>query len=315
MRPVVGVDLGGSNLRVALVDVADDGKIRDERRESVSVRDPEAVADRIVALAHQLDPDAAHRGVGVGIAAMLRGWTGVVGNAPNLGWREVDFRAMLRARLGDRVELYNDVNAIAYGETVYGAARGARDVLAVFVGTGVGGGLVTDGILYIGGSHVAGEIGHVKVVPGGRLCGCGARGCIEAYASGRHLAERAREELRDQPRSLPVVLAGSLAALHAGHLDEAARRGDAWACALWAEVAPLLGSVLANAVTLLNPTRLVLGGTVWEGCPDLRRRAVEAYRAAVNAPAGEAATLVDAALGDNAGVLGAAALVAAGVIK
>src|SRR5262249_4907732 len=162
-------------------------------------------------------------------AGMLRGWSGVVVNAPNFGWREVDFRALLRGRLGERVELYNDLNAIAFGEATSGAARGARDVLCVFVGTVVGGGLVVEGKLSIGATHLAGEIGHSKVVPNGRQCGCGQRGCVEAYTSGRNLALRAREELSRGERSLAVQLAGAVDKVHAGHLDEAARAGDPYA--------------------------------------------------------------------------------------
>src|SRR5262249_24039674 len=152
-------------------------------------------ADLVQRLVAKVDPEAKRAGVGVGFAGMLRGWSGVVQNAPNFGWREVDFRALLRARIDPRVELYNDLNAIAFGEATCGAARGALDVLCVYVGTGIGAGLVVNGELSIGASHLAGEIGHTKVVPNGRLCGCGQRGCVEAYASGRNLANRAREEL------------------------------------------------------------------------------------------------------------------------
>jgi glucokinase len=319
----VGVDLGGTNARAALLEVDGTGRILAERRAPVVDRSPAAVADLVASLVYAVKQEAGatdQRAVGVGFAGMLRGWSGVVANAPNFGWREVDFRALLRARLGPTVELYNDVNAIAYGETTFGAARGARDVLCVFVGTGIGGGLVADGRLYAGAHHLAGEFGHMKVVrpgPEARRCGCGQRGCIEAYASGRHLAERAQQEIGELlagASSLAVELAGAIERVHAGHLDEAARRGDPYATALWSEVTPLLGAALANAVTLLNPACVVLGGTVWEGAPELRRLTLAAYAEAVNAPSGEGARLVDGALGDNAGVLGAAALIAGGVV-
>jgi glucokinase len=313
-RLSVGVDLGGTHVRAGLVDL-DGSRILVEERAKLVDRDPAAIADLIARMVATIDPGGTRRGVGIGVAGMLRGWSGVVANAPNLGWREVNFRALLRAQLGERVELYNDLNAIAFGETAFGAARGVRDALCVFVGTGVGAGLVTDGQLYIGATHLAGEIGHVKVVPNGRRCGCGARGCLEAYASGAHLAARAREELGPGGgmQSKAVEIAGSWERVHAGHIDEAARAGDGWALALWAEVAPLLGRTLANAVTLLNPSRLVLGGGVWDGAQLLRERATFAYGEAVNAPTAEAVTLVDSVLGDAAGVLGAAALIAEGV--
>jgi glucokinase len=309
--PSLGIDLGGTHARAALVDVAGGGVILDERKAKLAAREPAAVAELLATLVAAVDGTRAARAVGVGLAGMLRGWTGVVVNAPNLGWREVDFRALLAARLGRPVELYNDMNAIAVGEARYGAARGASDALCVFVGTGIGAGLLTDGRLYAGWQHLAGEIGHTKVSlsPAARLCGCGMRGCIEAYASGVHLAARAREELGSgRQKSRVVEIAGGVDNIHAGHIDEAARGGDPWATALWDEVTPLLGLVLANAVTLLNPSHLVMGGGVWQGAPDFARRALATLRATANRPSLEGFQVVDSTLGDDSGVLGAATL-------
>jgi glucokinase len=306
----VGVDLGGTHARAALVHLPQ-GVVEREEKSTIPAdsRQPEAVAALVAALVARVDPDGQRIGVGVGFAGMLRGFTGVVVNAPNFGWRDVALRSLLRGHLGENVELYNDVNAIAFGEARYGNARAVADVLCVFVGTGIGGGLVLNGRLYSGATHLAGEIGHVKVVPGGRLCGCGQRGCLEAYASGVHLRERALEELHDC-ESLALDLAGSLERLHAGHLDEAARHQDGYASRLWDEVAGHLGTVLANAVTIFNPARLVMGGGVWQGAPELRTRTEKVLRRIANAPSLIGFQLVDTALGDSAGVLGAATLVA-----
>jgi glucokinase len=308
----VGVDLGGTNVRAALVDLPA-GTIEAEDRAPVPTehRQPEAVAALVEGLVTKVDPDSQRVGIGVGFAGMLRGFTGVVVNAPNFGWREVDLRRLLRGRLGENLELYNDLNAITFGEARYGSDREAKDVLCVYIGTGVGGGLVTDGRLYSGATHLAGEIGHVKVVPGGRLCGCGQRGCLEAYTSGVHLRARALEELAHR-ESLALELAGSRDQLHAGHLDEAARRGDDYATRLWDEVAGYLGLVLGNAVTLFNPARLVMGGGVWKNAPELRTRTERVLRQIANAPSLVDFTLVDTVLGDSAGVLGSATLIAEG---
>jgi glucokinase len=311
----VGIDLGGTNARAALVDVAEGRLAGVESKLPVEDRRPEAVADMLASLERAVDPRGEACGVGIGIAAMLRGRTGVVANSPNLGWREVAFGALLRTRLrAPRFDLYNDLNAIAYGEATYGGARGVADVLFVFIGTGVGAGIVCDGHLYIGASHLAGELGHTKVVApsaaGARLCGCGQRGCLEAYTSGRNLQLRAQEELRAGASSLAIDLAGGVERVHAGYLDEAARRGDAYADRLWSEVASYLGIAIANAVTTLNPSRLVMGGGVWQGAPELKRRALAEFEAAVNAPSRDGFSVVDSTLGDAAGVLGAAALVA-----
>ncbi|HEX2571203.1 MAG TPA: ROK family protein [Polyangia bacterium] len=312
----VGVDLGGTNLRAALVDLGHDGRlVRDVKIPRPQEQSAERMADHVAELVKQVDPEGLRAGVGVGFAGMLRGWTGVVVNAPNFGWREVNLRGPLRERLGPRVELYNDLNAIAYGEAVFGAARGAKDVLCVFVGTGLGAGVVIEGKLYIGMSHLAGEIGHSKVVPGGRLCGCGARGCIEAYVSGVNIRKRAREELQDVKGSLVVELAGGLENVHAGYIDQAARQGDPWSVALWNEVAPLLGTLLANSVALLNPSHIVMGGGVWENTPELRRRVLESFNSLVNGPSAQDLSIVDSTLAQHAGVLGAAALIGAGTVS
>jgi glucokinase len=308
----VGVDLGATNARAALVEV-ESGKILAETKQPWTNRAPETVAATVGAVVRAVDPDDVRFGVGIGFAGMLRGWSGVVVIAPNFGWREVDFRTMLRAEVGERCELYNDLNAIAFGEATYGGARGVRDVLCVYVGTGVGGGIVVNGRLYAGSTHLGGEIGHTKVIPGGRLCGCGMRGCLEAYASGLHIQKRAQEELRAGERSLAIELAGGIDHVHAGFLDEAARRGDVYAGRLWEEVSTLLGMALANAVTLINPSRLVMGGGVWQGAPELRRRTVARLFDFVNQPSREGFEVVDTALGDAAGMLGAAALIAQGV--
>jgi glucokinase len=309
----VGVDLGGTNARAALVDVARGELLGEEARLPLGDRRPEAVAELVAGLVSAVDPKRERSGVGVGIAAMLRGWSGVVVNSPNLGWREVDFRAALRSRVGERAELYNDLNAIAFGEATFGGARGIADVLFVFVGTGVGAGLVLDGRLYIGATHLAGEFGHTKVVPpwseAARRCGCGQRGCLEAYTSGRNLQARAREELPTAMSSV-IELAGGVDRVHAGHLDEAARGGDPYADRLWSEVAGYLGVALANAVTTLNPSRLVMGGGVWQGAPELRRRTLAHLDEAINAPSREGFSIVDSRLGVSAGVRGGAALIA-----
>jgi len=310
MSLAVGVDLGGTNVRAALVDVDSGALVGQEQKRPVGARDPASVAALVASLVEAVDPDRVRVGVGVGVAAMLRGFTGVVVNAPNFGWLEVDLRSLLRARLGDEVELYNDLKAISYGEVRWGTARGVSHVCFVFVGTGVGAGVVVDGKLDFGASHLCGELGHIRVVRGGRLCGCGAHGCLEAYASGRNLQLRAQEELTAGATSLATDLAGGIAQVHAGILDEAARRGDPYAVQLWTEVSSLLGVALANLVTTLNPARLILGGGVWLGCPDLRRRTLVVLDAEVNAASKEGFAVLDSTLGDIAGVLGAATLIA-----
>jgi glucokinase len=306
MTWAVGVDLGGTNARAALVDTAAKTAAPSEQRWQHQALDPEAVASSVASVVAELaGPEVP---LGLGIAAMLGGDTGVVVNAPNLGWRDVDFRGLLAARLpGREIRLVNDVGAIALGEGRWGAARGSRAALCVFAGTGIGGGILIEGRLYNGASGVAAEFGHTKVVlgPTARLCGCGQRGCIEAYAGGRMLAERVAADLDAGTQTAAAALAAG-EDVHGGHLDQAARAGDPYALSLWDEIAPLFGQALANAVTLLNPSHLVIGGTVLWGAPFLRERVMASYQALVGVAAGPECRIVQAELGDAAGLLGAA---------
>jgi glucokinase len=187
-------------------------------------------------------------------------------------------------------------------------------VVLVFVGSGVGYGLIHGGRLHEGAQGVAGEFGHVKVRPARagaepRRCGCGELGCLEAYTSGMNVAARVREELAAGAETSVLSLAGGdPARISASHVDDAFRAGDAYARALWEEVAELLGTAIANLVTLLNPARLILGGGVLLGSPALAGLVRARFDAAVSRSATKGLTVERAWLGDDAGVVGAAVL-------
>jgi glucokinase len=315
----LGVDLGGTNVRAAVVEV-ETGELGAASREALAVRDPDGVVEavaRVVAAAAGPGGARALGAVGVGVAGQVLGETGVVLNAPNLGWRDVPLGALLEGRLGVPVRIVNDLSAAAWGEVRFGAARDVRDALVVYVGTGVGSGLVLGGRLHEGARGVAGEIGHVRVRPPrpgepARRCGCGAVGCLEAYAGGANIAARVRAELAAGARSSIGDLAGGdLSRVTAGTVERAAAGGDAYARQLWEEVAELLGLVVAGAVTLLNPRRLVLGGGVLLACPSLYEAVEWRVRSETSRTAAATLEVERAARGDEAGVVGAALLGAA----
>jgi len=256
--------------------------------------------------------------VGVGLAAMLADRKGTVANSPHLGWRNVAFGPLLAKRLGPArpVGVYNDVNAITFGEFGVGAGAGARDLLCVYIGTGIGGGLVVNGALAEGATACAGEIGHVKVAWGedAARCNCGGRGCVEAYVGGSYVQARIRAELAGGPRSLAVEPAGGQGqAVPPGHVDQAAADGDPWALALWTELAPLFAIALGNAITLLNPDRVVLGGGMFGRTPTLRDQALVALSLVTPPALLDPVDIVMAALGDDAGLVGSALLADTGV--
>jgi glucokinase len=313
----LGVDLGGTNARAAVVD-RDSGEIVAAHKEPHRERTPEAVAATVAhavrQASHAIAGGVSFGRVGVGVAGQCLGRTGVVLNAPNLGWRDVPFGAVLEAALKMPVRIANDLAVAAWGEQRFGAARGVDDAVLVFVGSGVGCGLILNGHLHDGHRGVAGELGHVKVRPMRpttplRRCGCGQLGCLESYTSGVNVAARVREELAAGAVSRVRELAGGdLARANAALVETAFREGDAYACALWEEVADLLGNALATVVTLLNPARVILGGGVLLGCDALMKLVHEAFWAKVSKSAGEGTTLERAHLGDDAGVIGAALL-------
>jgi glucokinase len=314
----LGVDLGGTNARAAVVDRAT-GEIVASHKEPLRERGPEAVVATVLhalgqaAGAAGIAPAAAGR-VGVGVAGQVLGATGVVMNAPNLGWRDVAFGALLQKALGVPVRVANDLSVAAWGEKRFGAARGLEDVVLVFVGSGVGSGLILGGRLHDGAQGVAGELGHIKVRfprPGftPRRCGCGQLGCLEAYTSGVNVAARVREEIAAGAATRVLELVeGDLARVTASVVEEAHALGDAYAVALWDEVSELLGLSVANLVTLLNPARLILGGGVLLGAPRLADLTLRRFDEAVSRSATRGLTVERAWLGDDAGVIGAAVL-------
>jgi len=313
----LGVDLGGTNARAAMVD-RDSGEIVSSHKAMHQDRSPAAVVETVARLVLEalggqgLDPGGFGR-VGVGVAGQCLGRTGVVLCAPNLGWRDVPFGALLAARLAVPVRIANDLSTAAWGERRFGAARGFDDAVLVFVGSGVGSGLILGGRLHDGHRGLAGELGHVKVRPlrGGapRQCGCGELGCLEAYTSGMNIAARVREELTAGASSRVLELVqGDLSRVSATVVDTAHAAGDSYARALWEEVSDLLGNAIASVVTLLNPARVILGGGVILGCPELRGLVLSAFEAKVSRSAAVGVTVERAFLGDDAGVIGAALL-------
>ncbi|MFB6264076.1 MAG: ROK family protein, partial [Bradymonadaceae bacterium] len=256
-----GFDVGGTRARGALFDETWSERARVERgiRER---REPGevalAVAEMFGDLVESVPAEVgAVESVGVGLAAQMGADRRVVRNAPNLGWRDEPFADRLEEAIagGPHVRLENDLNALLWGEYCAGSVEDVRDVLAV----GAGG--------------IAGEIGHSKVEPGGRLCGCGERGCVEAYAGGAALERRAEQRARQVGRDELVAPDDAATPdVDLGRVDELAAAGVEAFDDLWGAATDDLAVVVANACTLLDPSVLLLGGGVVEHCDEFRRR-------------------------------------------
>jgi glucokinase len=233
----------------------------------------------------------------------------VLAVAPNLGWRNVPLGEMLRVRLGFSVRVVNDLSAAAWGELNAGAGRGAQDMYTVFVGSGVGSAIIAGGRLVHGGGGVAGELGHIKVIPNGRRCGCGELGCLEAYAGGHNLIAQTRELLATgRSHTLKELTGGDPARVTPVTLEQAADAGDPEAREIYERASLMLALAVANQVTVLNPARLILGGGVLSHCPGMRRRVLEGVQAYASTISREGLLITDAELGDDSGLIGAALL-------
>lgn len=309
-RPTAGVDLGGTKIEIAIVDRA--GAVaRADRRPTSEARTPgraiRRIADSVRALQRRDGRQVS--ALGVGIAAQVRA-DGTVLHAPNLGWTDVPLARRLRRALGVPTLVVNDVQAIAFGEWKFGAGRGEPELLCVFVGTGVGGGLVYNGRLHRGSAGSAGEIGHLTIEVGGRLCTCGQRGHLEAYAGGWAIARRAQEAVRDRPAAGRELRAraGATSRISAETVAESFHAGDRLAGRLVEETALYLGAGLASAANLLGPGRIVLGGGVVDGIPELVAKVRRIVQRQALGSASRHLSIVPSRLGKVAGVIGAAAL-------
>lgn len=312
----LGIDLGGTFARAAVVDP--DGGLVASAKTALTQRSPEAVVEAIAQAAESAvltSKVTAIDSVGVGVAGQLgpNGWVRV---GPNLGWRDVPFGPMLSSRLGRPVHVFNDLVCAAWGEYLAGSGKGFEDLWVVFVGSGVGSAIISQGRLVRGASGVAGELGHTKVVRDGRQCGCGEHGCLEAYCGGHNLIAQMNELMQAaEPTSLTQLCGGDPKLLTPALLENAALAADVPARRLYDQVASFLALAIANGVTLLNPSRVILGGGVLHHAPGLReavRQGVAHYSLAVSRAAVQ---VVEASLGDDSGLIGAGLLAAAAVAQ
>lgn len=293
---VIGLDLGGTNTRLAAI--KSDGSIVARRQAATPiVSDPSPIIDQIARLARECAADASMQIVGLGAAvpATFKAGTGILSKLPNIpALNGVDIVAELNRRLDTNIFLLNDATAATVGEHWLGAGRGESNVIGYTLGTGVGGGIIINDEVVMGADGTAGEIGHVCVEPRGWGCGCGSNGCLEQYASGRAILRAASDAgiSADSPKDVfEIALAG----------NNDARR-------IFTEMGHYLGIAIAALVNTLNPKAVIIAGGVaaaWDLYIDELK--AELGRRAFPEPVNRA-RIVRAALGDDAGVLGAAKL-------
>jgi glucokinase len=306
----IGVDVGGTKIAAGVVDPA--GRLVEKVRVSTPATTAVAVEAGIVeAVLRLLDRHRA-AAVGVAVAGFVDEKRSLLRFAPNLPMAERPLRQLIGDQVGLPVVVENDANAAAWGEFQFGGGRGTRDVVLLTVGTGLGGAIVLEGRLVRGAFGSAGEFGHVRMVPGGLLCGCGNYGCWEQYASGSALLREARALARSQPqlaKRLLELAGGDPEAIIGRMVTQAAAEGDGSARGLLAELGRWLGEGIADLANVLDPAAVVIGGGVSEAGDLLLGPAREAYEALLSAGSHRPhLQIVAAELGNDAGLIGAADL-------
>jgi len=314
----MGIDLGGTKILAAVVD-AEGSILGMAKKKTKGDLGPDGVIRRIVDVALEALSSArislkALDGVGVGAPAPVDYDTGVVYSAPNLpGWHEIPLGPRLEKEFGVPVRVDNDVNLGTLGEWSLGAGRGCRHMVGIFVGTGVGGGIIIDGKLHRGYRYAAGEIGHMIVQPDGPLCGCGQRGCLESFASRTAIERSVRAGLAEgRPSIVAELLIAEKDRLTSGVIKQALQAGDPLMAEAVGQAQRYLALLVANLVNALDPQMIVFGGGVVEALGEAFlqpiRDAAQPYYLQQRG-AGQIG-IVPAKLGDHAGVLGGAALLA-----
>ena len=311
MKHSIGIDLGGTDIKAGLVSATGELSCQVVLPTHVDAG-PKAVASRIAEATREVVAKAEEQrttdiiGIGLGAPGLIIAETGVVHFSPNFpGWTDIPLVDDVKKALGIQslpVFMDNDVNAMTLGELRHGAGVGYQSIVALTLGTGVGGGVVIDGQVYHGSRNTAGELGHTVVEPNGRYCGCGNQGCLEAYAGAKNIVERTQEK----------IAAGSntklTSELTPKRIAAAAHAGDSLAVEIFAETGVYIGIALTSIAHVLNPEVAIIGGGIAEAGESLLFEPIrnEFTRRAMDIP--RMMKVVPATLGNRAGIVGAAML-------
>jgi len=259
----IGIDIGGTNITVALV--TKKGKI--VRKDKFPTRPKEGKTKTVNRVLKALDgimkrlQSNSIEGIGIGVAGDIDQKRGIVRFSPNLFWKNVPIVRLIKKKFNLRVVVDNDANAAAWGAYILEAGRKAKNLLCVTLGTGVGGGLILNGKIYHGASGSAGEIGHMTLNAQGERCRCGNYGCLETYIGSSYIVKKAVTEIRKGEKSLiKKMVGGNLKSVTSETIQVAALKGDKLARRIWKEAGEYLGIALSGVINLLNPEVIVFGG-------------------------------------------------------
>lgn len=309
----IGIDLGGTNIKVGLVDENYNIVAKATAKTNLP-RPAEEICESIVdtvweALNAAKVTIGEVNSIGIGTPGVANRNSGVVLYSCNLGFNNTDLRTLIKAKLGKEVYVENDANAAAFGEVLNGAGKGCRDVVVVTLGTGVGGGIIIDGKIYTGFNFCGAELGHTVIQYGGRQCGCGRRGCFEAYSSATALINMTKEAMEAHPDSKMWQIAGSLENVDGKTAFDGMRADDPAAKQVVDTYIEYLGCGLTNIVNTFQPEVLLIGGGICKEGENLTKPLEEFIKRESYCIDPNRSTKLDIAkLGNDAGIIGAAYL-------
>jgi glucokinase len=307
----IGIDLGGTKIIGGLVDAY--GRVTARLKIPTEASSGYAgIVGKITGLIRDIieasgtEKDGIER-IGIAAAGQIEKGSHRIVFSPNLGIRNVPLKDDVERAVGITTFIENDVNAATYGEWRFGLKGDPGNVLGIFVGTGIGGGLILDGKIYRGFSNVGGEIGHMTVNAYGYPCHCGNTGCFEAYCGGAYVVNRVRRRLEEGYRGkIWSLIGGDMDILNTGHIEKASREGDEFCAAVWGEVVEYLGVGVASLVNILNPELIVFGGGVIFGSKDLMDEAKAVAKKRAMTGSLEGLRFEKTRLGEDAAIAGAA---------
>ena len=309
----IGIDLGGTKIEIAIV--SSDGELIDRVRLATQKEvGPDGIIDQIAEGITQLTnkyPDKDITAIGAGVAGQMDKDTGAVVYSPNLDWHNVPLQEALARKTDKPVVIANDVKAAMWGEWRYGAGKGSENIVCIFVGTGIGGGIAVNNHILHGANNTAGEVGHMTIDLHGPMCNCGNRGCFEALAGGWAIARDVQAAARHDKEAAALMLKlaeGNIESLNAHILADAYQQGDTLATKLINNIGEALAAGAVSIVNACGPERLIFGGGIMEGMPYLLDPIKEGVKHSALKAAVQGLQILPAALHNDSGVIGAANL-------
>jgi glucokinase len=307
----IGVDLGGTKVEIALIDKK--GKIHTrERFQTDSKQGYKAIFNKIAETINKIalqNKNVLISLIGIGVAGQIEKKTGVVKYSPNLEWRNVPLQNDLSKKLNIPVIVCNDVKAAMLGEWYYGAGKKCNDLVCVFVGTGIGGGIISNGMILEGANNTAGEIGHITIDLHGPKCHCGNKGCFEALAGGWAIARDAQNAVKEKRAAGKTLLkiAGDIKNISAKTLQEGLKQNDKLSKKLRDNITEALIAGTVSIVNAFGPKRIIFGGGIMEGLPGLLPVIEKGIKKRALQAAIKSLEILPAQLHNDSGVIGAAA--------